>query len=620
MLTGRGAKRRQPDSEEAVSHEHVQHEWEEQDEIENSTEEYRHHVTRISQRQILIGVDEFTAKYNLHDIRDTLRKGAILSQSPDRFWLVEGLNQADIMALSVEALEKRRWFYGRQDIFDTMTLLSYYLGGVAIAQAEWVIGSSMIDDDPISPTERLAKISKHAPFIIIGYWLSELLNRRSGRRGAIVIAGIFNIVGPIAGSGDGWQWSLASRLFIGIGMGILFCSLSIYGAEISTARSRGRAVLWLQLISQLTLMLMLGLMLVVGFVFGTPDPTSNMIILKKACSAISVMTSCLLLVCIWKSVESPYWLVLRGEMHQAYMSLCRLRKTELQAGRDLYMIYVQTIPEQRCYGKSSFTARFYQLVTLPRVRRALLPCIIISVYISIAALQMTPDQGMQRLLHSSLFPPILMFLGAISFLIVQTGLKLFAAYAIEAYGRRGLLMRAMPHVLWPLMLLEVSGAFLSPRGYYIITLFKGPAAALVISFAAYVPLIYASEVFPSSHREIGLAMTMSVMDVNQYLFEFLSSSWKSVFLRPSIMGPFLILMLFLTYLFMRETSQYPLEAMHMVFEASTKNLALYRLFVELPYKFKRYILRKDVALEPFEESKYNVGMITLGDTGTSSPP
>lgn len=35
MLTG-GAKRRQPDSEEAVSHEHVQHEWEEQNEIENS--------------------------------------------------------------------------------------------------------------------------------------------------------------------------------------------------------------------------------------------------------------------------------------------------------------------------------------------------------------------------------------------------------------------------------------------------------------------------------------------------------------------------------------------------------------------------------------------------------
>lgn len=246
---------------------------------------------------------------------------------------------------------------------------------------------------------------------------------------------------------------------------------------------------------------MLGLMFVVGFLFGTPDPTSNMIVLNKAYSAISVMTFCLLLVCIWKSVESPHWLVLRGEMHQAYMSLCRLRKTELQAGRDLYMIYVQTIPEQRCYGKSSFTTRFHQLVTLPRVRRALLPCIIISFYMSIAALQMTPNQELQRLLHSSLFPPILMLLGAISVLIVQTGLKLFAAYAIEAYGRRGLLMRAMPHILWPLMLLEVSGAFLSPQGYYIIKiLFKGSAATLVMSFAAHVPLIYASEVFPASHR------------------------------------------------------------------------------------------------------------------------
>lgn len=86
----------------------------------------------MSQRQIQIGVDEFTAKYNLYDIRDFLRKGALLSQGPDRFWLVEGLNQDEIMALSVEALEKRRWLYGRQDIFHTMTLLSYYLGGTVM--------------------------------------------------------------------------------------------------------------------------------------------------------------------------------------------------------------------------------------------------------------------------------------------------------------------------------------------------------------------------------------------------------------------------------------------------------------------------------------------------------
>lgn len=257
------------------------------------------------------------------------------------------------------------------------------------------------------------------------------------------------------------------------------------------------------------------------------------------------------------SAESPHWLVLRGEMHRAYMSLCRLRKTELQAGRDLYMIYIQTIPEQRNHGKTGFTTRFHQVVTLPKIRRAFLSCIVISVYISIATMQMTPYQDVQRIIQSSLFPPILMLLGIIFFIILQLSLKLFAAYAIEAYGRRGLLMRAMPHIIWPLMLLEVGRALLSPQGYYIVkTLFQGSTAILVMSFATYVPLTYASEAFPLSHRgkcyfyllpflvkvwltltEIGMAMTVSTVQANSFLVEFMSSSsWKSVFLHPSVMG------------------------------------------------------------------------------------
>lgn len=311
----------------------------------------------------------------------------------------------------------------------------------------------------------------------------------------------------------------------------------------------------------MTLILMAGLMFLIGLAVGltttTPDPTSTTILLKRVCSATSVIASCLLFACMGASAESPHWLVLRGEMHRAYMSLCRLRKTELQAGRDLYMIYIRTIPEQRNHGKTGFTTRFHQVVTLPKIRRAFLPFIVISVYISIAAMQMTPNQDVQHIIHSSLFPPILMLLGIICFIILQFGLKLFAAYAIEAYGRRGLLMRAMPHILWPLMLLEVAGVLLSPQGYYIVkTLFQGSTAMLVLSFATYVPLTYASEAFPLSHRgrcyfsllpflikvwltlaEIGMAMTMSTIQANSFLVEFMSSSsWKSVFLHPSVMG------------------------------------------------------------------------------------
>ena len=72
------------------------------------------------------------------------------------------------------------------------------------------------------------------------------------------------------------------------------------------------------------------------------------------------------------------------------------------------------------------------------------------------------------------------------------------------------------------------------------------------------------------------------------------------------------------YLTMRETHKHHLEEIHRAFEVSTRNLASYRLFVELPYKFKRHVLRMNVELEPFEDSKYNVGVISLGDIDTTS--
>lgn len=85
----------------------------------------------MNQRQILLNVDEFATKYELDDIRVQLRKGAIVAHSPEDFWLVEGLNSDDVMALSSEVLEERCWIYGPHDLIDSATLLAYYLGAIA---------------------------------------------------------------------------------------------------------------------------------------------------------------------------------------------------------------------------------------------------------------------------------------------------------------------------------------------------------------------------------------------------------------------------------------------------------------------------------------------------------
>lgn len=70
--------------------------------------------------------------------------------------------------------------------------------------------------------------------------------------------------------------------------------------------------------------------------------------------------------------ESPRWHIRRGEMNKAYRSLVRLRNTPLQAARDLFYIHSQVKIEQTITGESNYVTRFFELFTIPRVRRATL--------------------------------------------------------------------------------------------------------------------------------------------------------------------------------------------------------------------------------------------------------
>lgn len=67
----------------------------------------------------------------------------------------------------------------------------------------------------------------------------------------------------------------------------------------------------------------------------------------------------------------------KGRYHDAYSSLCRLRRTRLQAARDLYYIHSQLEKEDflRKHGDmahNNYMIRLVQLFTVPRIRRATL--------------------------------------------------------------------------------------------------------------------------------------------------------------------------------------------------------------------------------------------------------
>ena len=62
----------------------------------------------------------------------------------------------------------------------------------------------------------------------------------------------------------------------------------------------------------------------------------------------------------------------KGRYVDAYKSFCRLRNSELQAARDLFYVHCQLVEEMALLKGTNYFSRFYELFTVPRIRRATL--------------------------------------------------------------------------------------------------------------------------------------------------------------------------------------------------------------------------------------------------------
>lgn len=262
--------------------------------------------------------------------------------------------------------------------------------------------------------------------------------------------------------------------------------------------------------------------------------------------------ACLFLAFVRHTAESPNWLVLNGQMSQAYDSLCLLRKIEVQAARDLYNIYTQIAPQQRGYKHTGLATRLCQLVTLPNIRRAFLSAVIVSVYSVLANVRIMPIEHLipdfeQADGYNPMLMMDLMTIEAFS----TNGLALVALYGIDAYGRRGLLIRMMLICFLPLLLASLISAFTEIRVFKAIL---HSAFQTIMSIGGFVPLTYSAEVFPLSHRgrycysiprsithinctDLGAPLSYSVISAIHIVTQALSVfSWGLFFLRPLFMA------------------------------------------------------------------------------------
>lgn len=179
-----------------------------------------------------------------------------------------------------------------------------------------------------------------------------------------------------------------------------------------------------------------------------------------------------------------------------------------------------------------------------------------------------------------------------------------AVWTIDTFGRRALLLFTFPNMAWTLLACGL--CFLIPESS---KAHLGLIATFIYLFATFyspgegpVPFTYSAEVFPLSHREVGMSWAVATCLFWAFV---LGLTWPRMVAAMTPTGAFgfyaglNLTALVMIFLWCPETKQRTLEELDYVFAVPTAKHMQYQMKHSLPYGFQRYALRnKNAKLEP----------------------
>jgi len=201
---------------------------------------------------------------------------------------------------------------------------------------------------------------------------------------------------------------------------------------------------------------------------------------------------------------------------KAYKSFLRLRNTPFQTARDLYYTHALLIQEEVLVKEaglsptSNFFTRFFELFTIPRVRRATLASFVVIIgqqmcginIITFYSSTIFKEGGASE--KSALIASF--GFGLVNFLFAWP-----AVWTIDTFGRRGLLLFTFPNMFWTL--LTAGMCYYIPKDndahLGLVTFFVCLFGAFYSPGEGPVPFTYSAKVFPLSHREVGMSWAMA---------------------------------------------------------------------------------------------------------------
>jgi len=540
----------------------------------------------------------------LADISALLVKGALVAKDPPAFDTVPGLEEFEKEAIRNEVLHK--WRHPKT-LYFTIILCSIGAAvqgwdqtgsngaNLSFPDALGIPVEKTFADGTVNPNaaknQWLQGLINAGPYIgasFLGCWISDPLNYYFGRRGTIFFSAAFCCLSVIGSAlSQTWWELLITRFLLGIGMGSKGSTVPIFSAENAPASIRGALVMSWQMWTAF------------GIFLGT---CANLAV--KDTGAISWRlqfgSAFIPAVPLWIGVyfcpESPRWYIKKGRYSQAYKSLKRLRNTEVQAARDLFYIHAQLRLEATLVAKTNYATRFIQLFTIPRVRRATLASFTVMIaqqmcginIIAFYSSTVFADAGASvtgSLLASWGF-------GLVNFVFAWP-----AIWTIDTFGRRSLLLFTFPQMAWTL--LAAGLCYLIPTAS---SAHLGLVALFIYIFAAFyspgegpVPFTYSAEVFPLSHREVGMGWAVATC---LFWAAVLSITFPRMVAALSVTGAFGLYAAFnmiafcMIFCFVPETKQRTLEELDYIFAIPTRTFIKHQVGTVLPWWIKRYVLRK----------------------------
>ena len=416
--------------------------------------------------------------------------------------------------------------------------------------------------------------------------MSDPINNYFGRRGTIFVSAVFCLLSVIGSAvTQNWPQLFVTRLLLGIGMGCKASTVPIYAAENCPAAIRGGLVMSWQMWTAFGIFL--------GFCANLAVVNAGAITWRLQLGS-AFIPAVPLVVGVYFCPESPRWYIKKGRYLDAFKSLRRLRNTPLQAARDLYYIHAQIVEETAIIGHSNYVTRFIELFTIPRVRRATLASFVVMLaqqmcginiiaFYSSTIFKQAGANNIQALLASWGF-------GLVNFVFAWP-----AIWTIDTWGRRTLLLFTFPNMAWTL--LAAGFCFIIPEES---RAHLGLIALFVFLFAAFyspgegpVPFTYSAEVFPLSHREVGMAWAVATCLGWAAVLSITFPRLLQVF-HP--LGAFCfyaglnVCALIMIFLWVPETKQRTLEELDYIFAVPTRKHMRYQLFTVAPWWVKRYVL------------------------------